>query len=92
MYVNGGASFELLLLFWWFLMGSFLCCFSVCGKLHFPALGFIADESISTPRYTDSITAAPEVPAIRGLRAETQAEISIRQQGLETRLYGLVSF
>lgn len=37
-----------------------------------------------SPLYTDSITAAPEVPAIRGSWDETQDEISIRWRGLET--------
>lgn len=105
-YINRTASIELLLLVWRFLTGSFLHCFfclwSICGKLLFPALGFIADESVSMllrvwvhpppPLYTDSITAAPEVPAIKGSRDEIQAEISIRQRGLETGLYSLVSF
>lgn len=37
-----------------------------------------------SPPSTDSITAAAEVPAIRGSVDETQAEISIRQRGFET--------
>lgn len=45
-----------------------------------------------SPLYIDSITVAPEVPAIRGSGDETQAEISIRQWGLETGPYSLVSF
>lgn len=73
---------------------------SICWKLLLPAVGFIADESVSmllralgpSSLCTDSITAAPEVPAIRCSRDEIQAEILIRQRGPENEPYSLLSF
>lgn len=102
--INGAASIELLLFFWRFLTGSFFCCFSLCrvsvGSSFFQLVDLLqmrerqhAVRGLSPPPiYTDSITAAPEVPAIRGSGDETQAEISIRQWGLETGPYSWMSF
>lgn len=86
------------------LMSSFSCFFSVSieclWEVVFSSSGIYcrwerqhAVKSLSpSPLYTDSITAAPEAPAIRGSRDETQAEISIRHCGLEPGRYSFVSF
>lgn len=49
-YINGAGGIELLLLFWRLWQPPFCTAFlfwTICGKWLFPALGFIADETVS---------------------------------------------